>query len=101
MVEGTYAEQRSHVGDLQHFALFGLRAAGADARLGTFKRDARGILKKIMQRAAGEILQHRPQRQVGEVVVYLAHRHAVDPTQGTQVDDIVALLNAQRVRDVA
>ena len=33
VVEGSYAQQRRHVGDPQNVALFGLRAAGADARL--------------------------------------------------------------------
>ena len=101
MVEGAHAEQRGHIGDFEHFALFRLRATGADARLGALERNAGRILKKIMQRAAGEMLEHVPEGEVRKVMVYLAYRHAVNATQGTQVNDIVALLNAQRVRHVA
>ncbi len=81
VVEGAHAEQRGHIGDFEHLALFRLRATGADARLGALERNACRILKKIMQRAAGEMLEHGPEGEVRKVVVYLAYRHAVNATQ--------------------
>ena len=54
-----------------------------------------------MQGTAGEMLQHGPEGEVREVVVDLTDRHAVHPAQRAQVNDVVALLNPQRVRHVA
>ena len=54
VVEGAHAEQRRHIGDFEHFALFSLRAAGADTRLGALEGDARGILQKVVQGTAGK-----------------------------------------------
>ena len=42
-------------------------------------------------------MQHRPEAQVAEVVIYLADRHAIDPAQGAQMHNVVALLNTQRI----
>jgi hypothetical protein len=49
----------------------------------------------------GEGLQHRPEAQVGEVVVDQAQRDAVDAAQGAQVNDVVAFINAKGFGDVA
>lgn len=47
------------------------------------------------------MLQNGPEGEVREVVVDLTDRHAVHPAQRAQVNDVVALLNPQRVRHVA
>ncbi len=53
-----------------------------------------------MQRAVAEGLQHRPEAQVGKVVVNQAQGDAIDPAQGAQVDDILALANAKGLGNV-
>ncbi len=40
-------------------------------------------------------LQYRPETQVGEVVVDQAQGDAIDPAQGAQVDDVLALIDAK------
>ena len=48
---------------------FGLGAAGADPRLAAAQRNSGLLAQKIVQRAAVEALQRRPEGEVREVVV--------------------------------
>ena len=49
----------------------------------------------------GEGLQHRPEAQVGEVVVNQTQRHAVNPAQGAQMNDGFAFGDAKGFGNVA
>ena len=59
-VKGAHAQQRRVGGDLQQPALFGLRAARADARLAAGQRLLEVLFDKLVQRTAVELLQRRP-----------------------------------------
>lgn len=47
VVQGAHAQQRRHIGDFQHFALFSLCAAGADARLCAQERQT-GLFAQVV-----------------------------------------------------
>lgn len=69
VVKGAHAQQRRHIRDFKTLALFGLGAAGADPRLAAAQRNSGLLAQKIVQRAAVEALQRRPEGEVREVVV--------------------------------